>query len=313
MALSINQILGSSYAAVLNDKRKPENQWAENAFMREAERMGLIKRKSLGPTLEYTLDYRRNPDAGFLATELALTGMTKTEVITAASYTPVPLSVPVVWSKMDEVQNPTENQKIALVASLIENALSSHDELIEEAIFDTSTQGFLGLKTLVPTSGQGSVGGIDAALETWWRQHADTYQADGSDIEAVFTEAWNTAAKGSGSSMAPKAMVSGSEPHALYESQLTPNVRFADTKEGDSGFKILAFKTARYSFSQFGDDRVYFYHPNALEIAVSKQYFRDLSEMIPLETAEGFKRTVFSALQATTKNKSRLAVVSEAA
>lgn len=313
MALSIDQITAASYPAVLNTARKPTNQWAENAFLRELERLGSIVKRNLGPTIEATLDYRRNPDAGFLGYDLEPTATTKTEVITAASYTPVPLSVPYVWTKMEEVQNPTENQKIALVKAKTTNALDSHDELIEEAIFATSTQGFLGLATIIPTSGQGSVGGIDASLETWWRNPTDEYQADGSDIEAVFTEVWNQVAKGSGSPLAPKSMVSGSEPHALYESQLTPNVRFQSTAEGDSGFKVLAFKTARYVFSQFGGTKVYFHNPKSLQIVVSKQYFRDMGPTINLQNGEGFKRSIFSALQTVTDNKSRLAVVDEEA
>jgi len=280
--------------------------------LKELERLGSIVHRSLGPTIEATLDYRRNPDAGFLAYDLEPTATTKTEVITAASYTPVPISVPYVWTKMEEVMNPTENQKIALVKSKATNAVESHDELIEEAIFATSTQGFLGLATIIPTTGQGTVGGIDASLETWWRNSADTYEADGSDIEAVFTEVWNNASKGSGATLSPKGMVSGSEPHALYESQLTPLIRYQDLGTGDSGFKVLAFKTARYVFSQFGGTKVYFHNPKSLNIVVSKQYFRDLGPTINLQNGEGFKRSIFSALQTVTDNKSRLAVVDEA-
>lgn len=312
MALNINQILGASYTAVLNEARKPENQWAENAFLKEMERMGALVTKNFGPTLEHTLDYRRNPDAGFLATDSQTTSKTKTEVITAASFTPAQLSVPITWFRMDEVQNPSENQKIALVKSLIQNGLDSHDELIEEAIFGTSTDGFLGLATIVPTTGQGTVGGIAASVEAWFRNPADTYQADGSDINAVFTGLYNDAAKGSGSALAPKFMISGSEPHALYEDGLQPQIRFADTKEADAGFKILAFKTARYSFSQFGGTKVYFLNPKSFQVNRAKGHFRDLGELIMFDDAEGYKRSIYSALQTTTNNKSRLAVADEA-
>jgi hypothetical protein len=44
----------------------------------------------------------------------------------------------------------------------------------------------------------------------------------------------------------------------------------------------------------------------------SSTYFRDLDERLQFEGAEGFKRTVYSALQSVTDNKSRLAVVSQA-
>ena len=312
MALSINQMVAASYPKVLNEMRKPENQWSENAFLREIERMGSLVRKNFGPTLEETLDYRRNPDAGFLALDNSQTSKTKTEVLTATSFTPAQLSAPIVWFKMQEVQNPTENQKIPLVKSLIQNALDTHDDLLEEALFATSTQGFLGLATIVPTSGQGSVGGVDASLEAWWRNPNDTYQADGSDIEAVFTGLFKDASKGSGSSLAPRFMISGQEPHTLYEGNLQPQLRFVDTKEGDSGFKVLAFNTARYSYSQFGGSKVYFLNPKSFRVNAAKGYFRELGDLIMFDDAEGFKRTVYTALQTTTNNKSRLAVADEA-
>jgi hypothetical protein len=196
MALSISQMAAVSYPAVLNEMRKPENQWAENAFLREFERQGGIKRESLGPTIEATLDYQRNPNAEFLATDLQTTSLSKTEVITAASYTPAEISVPVTWSKKDEVQNPSENQKVALVKSLLENGINSHDDLLEQAFFAaTATNGFASLISYFPTSGQGSVGGVDSATETWWRHPQNTY-VDDTDIEAGMTLTWNQCEQG---------------------------------------------------------------------------------------------------------------------
>src|SRR5438270_8456107 len=104
MALTIGQIAAVSYAAVLNASRKAENQWAESALFREAERQGMVVRKSFGSSLDVSLDYQRNPSATFLVTDLAGTSMTKTEVMTAASFSPAEISIDVTWSKRDEVQ-----------------------------------------------------------------------------------------------------------------------------------------------------------------------------------------------------------------
>src|ERR1041385_7606954 len=128
---SISQSLAVSYQAVVAENRKPQNQWAESAFMREAERQGMIVRKSLGSQIEVPLDYQRNPNAGFLQSDLQPTALVKTEVISTAQYDIAELCVPILWSKKDEVMNPSENQKIALVSSLIQNGLDSHDDLIE--------------------------------------------------------------------------------------------------------------------------------------------------------------------------------------
>lgn len=71
----------------------------ENAALREFERQGIIQRVGLGPTIEAPLDYRPNPDAGFLGSDFDEASLAKTEIATSASYAVSQLSVPVTWSK----------------------------------------------------------------------------------------------------------------------------------------------------------------------------------------------------------------------
>ena len=313
MALTIGQIAAVSYAEVLAESRTPENQWMENAAMREMKRQGFIKPRSFGETIQAPLDYRRNPGAGFLATSSTPLSTSKTEVITAASYDIAELAVPVNWYKKDEVQNPSKNQKVALVKSLLTNGFDSHDDEIEEALFAaSSTNGFHSFAVLIPTSGQGTVGGISAVDETWWRNPNDTYLDDGSDMESVFTEVWNSAAKGTGSQLSPTLIVSGDTTQALFESTQQPQQRYVDTQELKAGFKVIAFKTARYCFSQYGGTKAYFLNPKSLNLLTSKEYFRDKGETKEFDNAAGFNFQIYSALQLITNNKSRLAVVDEA-
>ena len=75
MALSIGQMAALSYNDVLKVKNLPENQWAENAAMRWLEKNGYIKRRNLGPQIEIPLDYRINPNAEFLDTDLQEVGV----------------------------------------------------------------------------------------------------------------------------------------------------------------------------------------------------------------------------------------------
>lgn len=314
MSLSIEQIVAVSFPAVLAEMRKPANQWAENAALRELERQGVIQKVGLGPTIEAPLDYRVNPDAAVLANDQDEASLVKTEVMTSASYSVAQISVPVVWTKGDDAKNPSENQKVDFVKALLQNAIDSHDDIIEQAIFTSSSAGgdeLNGLDTLVPTSGQGTVGGIDAGTETWWRNYADTY-SDASDIEATFTTVYNTAAKGSGSQLAPKFMISGATPHAMYESGLQSLQRFVDKDEADGGFKVLAFKSCRYIFSQYGGSKVYFLNPKNYNMVCSKQYFRDKGNTIEIPSQNAFVFKIYSALQFVTNNKSRLAVANVA-
>lgn len=314
MALDIEQIVAVSYPAVVAEARKPANQWEESAALRLMEKMGAIDKISLGEHIEAPLDYRANPDGGVLASDQDASALLKTEVITSASYDIAQLSYAVTWTKGDDAKNPSENQKIALVKSLLENGLSSHDDLIEQCIFTTSAQGGVelnGLDTLVPTTGLGSPGGISATTETWWQNFADTY-TDAADIEAAFTDAYNAALKGTGSQLGPKFILSGADPHALYESTLQALQRFQNVSEADGGFKTLMFKSLPYAFSQYGSDKVYFLNPKSYKMVVSKQYFRDKGQTTPVPGQNAFYFLIYTAMQNITNNKSRLAVLSAA-
>jgi hypothetical protein len=214
----------------------------------------------------------------------------------------------VVWSKKDEATNPTENQKIALVAGLLKNAIDTHDDLIEQALFGTSTNGFIGLGTLLSTAGTGTVGGIDSSTYTWWGNQQDTY-VDDTDIESVLTENWNACTKGSGSSLQPTLLVSNAATQALFEGSQQGLQRYVDSQELKAGFKILGFKTCRWVFSPYGGTNVYQLNPKNFSLIVSREYFRDRSDTQEIQNANGFVTKIYSALQTVINNRSRLGVV----
>lgn len=306
MALSVSQMLAVSFPAVVNERDKAANQWAESAFMHEMDRQGMIKRISMGPTIEATLDYQRNPGTVVLTSHLQTLDMTETEVITAAVATPAEISVPINWSTFSEVVNSTEVQKIALVANLIENGLESHDDIIEQIIFAASTNGFIGLLTHAPISGQGSDEGIDSALEVWWRSQTATYTGS-TDIQAAFTTVDTACQKGSGSKKGPTLMVSGSTTWAIYAGTQMAQQRW-DGTDIKAGVKSIMFANNKYIYSPYGTTSVYFLGNKSFQLVVSKEYFRDKSDTIPLPNANGFTTRIYSAAQTLVNNRSRIGV-----
>ena len=308
MALTIGQIAAASYPAVLADMRKPTNNWSANPALKSMERAGFIERTAFGNVIEVPIDYRSNPDAAVLIGDQDTASLVKTEVLTAASYDIAQLNVPVTWTKGDEAKNPTDTQKVSLTRALMENGINSHDDLIEQYIFTTSTAGGVelnGLSDLVTTDGNGTVGGIVASVETWWKNQFNTF-TDGSDIEASMTELFDNCAKGSGETNAPTFLLSGSASHALYESQLQSLQRFVNVDEADAGFKTLAFKGAKYVFSFRGGATVYFLNPKNYKICVSSTYFRDKDETRPVNGQNAWYFFIYSALQIVVTNRWRL-------
>lgn len=304
MALSISQMLAVSFPAVVNERDKAANQWEESALMRELDRQGMIKKVSLGPTVEATLDYQRNLGTVVLSSHLQTLDMSETEVITAASWVPAEVSVPITWSTFTEATNTSETQKIAVVSALIENGLSSHDDMMEQILFGLSTNGFLGLQTHVPTTGQSSDGGIDSTTEVWWRSQNATY-IDDTDIEAAFTTTENACIKGSGSKKGPSLMVSNSATWSIYAGTQMAQQRWSDT-EIKSGVKSIMFGNCKYLFSPYGTTTVYFLGNKSFQLVVSKEYFRDKSDTIPLPNANGSSCRIYSAAQSITNNRSRI-------
>lgn len=314
MAISVSQLLSASYNAVMDST--PTNQWSESAAMRAFEKQGFIKRVAGGPQIEIPLDYQINPDADFLATDFTAVGLDKTEVLTSAVYSVAQLTVPVKWSKGDEAKNPETNQKVALVKSLLENADTSHQEIIESTLFAAAvTDLFNPLPVLLPTGGQGTIGGIDSAVETWWRNPVGTYNVNFSDLEATLTTAYNSAAKGSGSKMAPSLLVGSSDAVSGFEGTMQALQRFIDADEAKAGFKTLSFKNAQFVYSQYAPttlDQVWGLNPKAFQLVVFKNAFRQKGEVMEIPAANGFVMKIYSALQAVVAAKSRCFVVAHA-
>jgi hypothetical protein len=135
---------------------------------------------------------------------------------------------------------------------------------------------------------------------------------DGSDIEAAMTEMFDNCAKGSGSSNQPTTLISGVASHSLYESQLQTMQRFVNSDEADSGFKVLAFKGAKYLFSHRGGTSIYFLNPKNYQLVCSSQYFRDKGETNQVNGQNAFYFLLYSALQFCVSQRWRLGVLAQA-
>lgn len=125
------------------------------------------------------------------------------------------------------------------------------------------------------------------------------------------TTVFDTAAKGSGSQLQPKVLISGATAHSLFESQLQALQRFTNSSEAQAGFKVLQFKTADYIYSQYGGTNIYFLNPKNFQLVVSKQYFRDKGTTYDVPGQNAFYFLIYSALQFVTSNKSRLGVLQQ--
>lgn len=304
---SISQIVASSFNAVVAAGRKPTNQWKSTALFDAFESQGFVDRIAGGPQIEVPLDYRRNPGTSFLAADLDPIAMGKTEVVGEAVYDKAILQVPVIWSYVDDASNPEENQKIDFVKALMANSLDSHDDIIEQALFGTTTTGFLGLQTLIADNGQGTVGGLNSATDTFWRNIAATFALAGTDMIAKLTLAYLSAAKGTGG-LEPSLLVSDATTQATFEATQQIFQRY-EGQDFKVGAKTLAFKNAKYIYSQYGTARVYMLNPKVFKLVVYKNAFRQKGKEQEINNALGLRVFMWSVCQAIVTARSRVAVV----
>lgn len=313
MALTVSQIAAASYPAVLAEAKRAHNNWFAAPALRALEKAGFLERTSFGENIQVPIDYRSNPDTAVLVGDQDTASLVNTEILTAAEYDIAQINVPVTWTRAEEVKNPTDSQKISLTRQKLENGLFSHDDLLEQRIFTSSSAGGIevnGLNDLINTAGTGTVGGINSSVETWWKNQFDTF-VDGSDMEAAMTELFDNCAKGSGDANAPTVLISGAASHALFESQLQSMQRWVNSDEADSGFKVLAFKGAKYIFSHRGSDLVYFLNPKNYKLHVAANAFRDKGETDRVQGQNASYFMIYSALQFVITNRWRVGVLDQ--
>lgn len=308
MAVPFEQLVAATYDDVVNERNKAADQWSDSSFLKALERLGGVKRIPGGATLQLTLDYKANPAADFLLTDATTTSTSKTEILTAASYDLVPLVVPVNWSFFDEAVNSEKNQKVDLVSALVDNALASHDQAIEDALFATTggTDGFNTIVDLFTEDGTGTVGTIVAGTETWWKNQFKDWGTDtGATLLADYTTLYNSCAKGSGGKK-PNVIVGSATQHANFEAALTANQRFVSSDSASGGFTDLAFKNIPYIFtSEYTSDSSWMFNTKDTQLFVVMSAWRQRRKVQDHVNAAMSNMKLFSVLQFATRNRSR--------
>jgi len=297
-----SQIVAATFDRTSNEKNKADNQWSENPTLRFLEMKGALKRVTGGPQLEFTLDTAVNPDAAFLATDVSATSTTKTEVLDAVKYDWALFVAPINWTIMDEAKNSGE-KKVELVTSLVDNGMESHDDQFEAGVFAASaTNGFLSFPVLFTELGDGTIGGINSATDTYWANQVEDY---GTDLHLGLNILTAECAKGSGG-MAPDLYITGSTVFATYADSLQANFQYSDAKKVDAGIQTLKFAGQDFIFShKYTSDSVFLVNTKKTKLYAIKEFYRQRRGEIELPNAATMSMKVVSVAQLASSNRSR--------
>jgi hypothetical protein len=300
-----SQIVAATYDRTNNEKNKAENQWSENALLRFLEMKGAMKRVPGGPQLEFTLDYQRNPDAAFLASDVSAVSTSKTEVIDAVKYDWALFVAPINWSIADEAKNSGE-KKVDLVTSLVDNARESHDDQFEAGLFAaTSTNGFLSLPVLFTEDGSGTIAGTNSAVDTWWANQFEDY---GTDLHLGLHISRAECMQGTGGS-APDLYVTSPTTWATYADAFQTNLMFGSAKTVDAGVQTLKFAGEDMIFShKYSSDSVWLLNTRVTKLYAIADFFRQRRSEIELPNAATMTMKTVSMAQIASKNRGRNSV-----
>lgn len=308
------QALAASFPSIVKDARGgAHNQWGNAAALGALQRKGFVTRAGIGSSIDVPLDYQINATAQVLATDYGDSGLGQTDILTYATYAPAPISATRVWTKMDEAKNSSLEQKINFVKQLGRNLLDSHDTLLETVICDVTSNSLLGLRSLIAEDGTGTIGGIVAGTDTWWKNAFSEY-TDATDLIADMTAAYVAVQRGSGSRMGaePTLILTNTTSYGVFHGTQVTNQRWVNKNTAMAGFETLGFINAEIVFSNkvdTTDEAFYLLAPSALEFRVSSQFYRSLGDVQEINGKQAYEAKLFTVCQLVPTVRNSLAIV----
>lgn len=204
-------------------------------------------------------------------------------------------------SSLEDAFNQGGGAKLDLLATKLSNLKKSCDKSLNEQMFSAGTgngsKDIGGLQLLVASApSSGTVGGINRATYTWWRniQAAGTKTTtDFDNLRASMRSVYNQCSNGVGGDH-PTVGVTTRAVFEGFEGLLLANERFTSKDEADGGFKneILKFKGVKLAYDNDCTSAcLYFLNPKHIKLAVQKGYWMRMYDSVEPanQTARVFK------------------------
>ena len=206
---------------------------------------GRVRKVDGGVTIVEPLIYAEG-EAGSYSEWQQLT-VTPQEGISAAQFPWRQIYATIAISGLEEAQNNGKEQMISLIEAKIMQAEETLKNRLSKQIYGTfggaadPTKDFLSLDALIDNTTP--VGGIDPATagNGWWKSIETAVGAvDATGLEAALSAAYHSSSDGGSDHV--DGIFTGQGVYEFYESTLTPQVRYTDTRSANLGFMNLLFK-----------------------------------------------------------------------
>jgi len=254
-----------------------DNVSQHNALYRRLKANGKIKKLSGGYEIVRPLDYAENSTyqrySGYDELNIGAS-----DVLSSAKFDWVQAAVHVTASGRELRQNAGKEQLIDLAAARTKNAMRTAANNMSLDLYSSGslTNQMGGLGHIIQTNGQGTVGGIDSATYTWWRNKFKEMSGAGTyaDIKTDMMSVWMDTTRGTDQ---VDLIVSTQDLYSAYWASLVPNQRYtSDDKEATMGFNSLRFQQADVIFDRQSTnftatgEKMYFINSDYLELIVHR-------------------------------------------
>ena len=228
-----------------------DNVTSNNALLYRLKERGRIKTFSGGRTIVEELSYAENSTykrySGYETLDVSAS-----DVLSAAEYNIKQAAVAVTVSGLEELQNSGKEKMIDLVESRIEVAESTMMNNLSADIYSDGTadsgKQIGGLQSLIADApSTGTVGGINRATYSFWRNYAYDATTDGgaaatsANIQGYMNQVYINVCRGTDM---PDLIVADNNYYKLYLESLQTIQRVTNEKMASAGFMNLKYMNA---------------------------------------------------------------------
>jgi hypothetical protein len=249
-------IPNSSYTEIITTTlanyrdRMADNVTAHNPLLLRLKRRGNTDAASGGTELLENLQYAENSTFQWYSGYETL-DVSASDVLTSAQFAWKQANCNVTMSGLEMLKNASEERVFNLIETRIKVAEKTMMNQISDALYYSNTEnggkspgGLQHLIADLPTSG--TVGGIDASAQTWWRNQfydfsTEAVTASSTTITHAMNRTYLRTLRGSD---AVDFIVAGENYFTYYEESLQANQRFTKAEVGDGGFVSYKYKGA---------------------------------------------------------------------
>ena len=281
--MSANAVFTELAATTLRNHRKDIKDAVSNhnALLRRMMKKGNERIEDGGLSIVCPLDYAENSTyQRYSGYDLLNVGAS--DVISAAEYQWRQIAINVVASGLELRTNSGGSKLINLVKARVKNAIRTFKNNFSTDLYSDGTlpNQINGLQALVSDAGTGTVGGIDSATWTFWKNKVQSaaapIQGGGAitpskdTIQSLMLPLWLQLTRGDDNT---DLIICDTNYYTFYEESLTSLKRYTDDSKADGGFVSLKYKTADVIYdggSGIPANHMYFLDTDYLELIVHK-------------------------------------------